>query len=70
MTNPPRLIDEWGWVAHSNPPEVTPIKDTSAHLSGEKCWCHPFYDGDVLVHNAEDGREKYEKDSFYRKKPS
>jgi hypothetical protein len=48
------------WLAQDNPPEVTPINDLRPHMVGKKCWCKPFYDEDVLVHNALDGRETLE----------
>lgn len=46
------------WIACDNPPEVTPIDDLKPHQEGEGCWCKPFMDGEVLVHNSLDGREK------------
>lgn len=50
------------WLAEGNPPEVTPIDDLKPHVPGTGCWCGPFMDGDVIVHNAMDRREKtYEK---------
>lgn len=49
------------WLAQDNPPEVTPIDDLREHVVGINCWCHPFMDQEVLVHNALDGREKYER---------
>ena len=55
------LID--GWTVYNTPPEVAPVNDLRPHEIGKvECWCNPFMDGDVLVHNALDGREKtYEK---------
>lgn len=48
------------WIAQDNPLEVTPVDDLRQHDSGAKCWCRPFMDGDVIVHNALDNREAYE----------
>jgi len=48
------------WLAQDNPPEVTPINDLRPHTVGKRCWCKPFYDEDILVHNALDGRETLE----------
>lgn len=49
------------WLVENNPDEVSPLDDLRAHGSGMRCWCNPFMDGDVIVHNALDGREKYER---------
>lgn len=55
------LID--GWTVYNSPSEVAPINDLRPHEIGKvECWCNPFMDGDVLVHNALDNRENtYEK---------
>jgi hypothetical protein len=49
------------WIATDDPLEVSPRNDIKDHISGESCWCNPFMDGNVLVHNAMDEREKYER---------
>jgi hypothetical protein len=49
------------WRVLSNPPEVLPIDDAREHDYGEKCWCQPFDDDGVLVHNSADEREKFER---------
>ena len=49
------------WQAQNNPPEVTPINDLREHIPGVDCWCQPFMDEDVIVHNALDGRERFER---------
>ena len=36
-------------------------------LDGETCWCHPFWDDHILVHNSLDNRELFEPD---RKTPN
>ena len=46
------------WQALSNPAEVMPLEDLKPHLEGIACWCKPFDDDGVLVHNALDAREK------------
>ena len=40
---------------------VIPLKDLREH-DGENtdCWCHPWWDGDILVHDAMDRRQEYE----------
>lgn len=41
---------------------VWPIDDLKSHdIDSSNCWCHPFYDGDILVHNAMDKREMLER---------
>jgi hypothetical protein len=48
-----------GWTVYKQPAEVAPINDLKPHEIGKiECWCNPFMDGDVLVHNAMDKREK------------
>lgn len=39
-------------VAH-----VVPREDLRAHEMSEGCWCHPFEEDGVIVHNAMDERE-------------
>ena len=39
---------------------VLPINDLKEHDKNKNCWCRPNVDGDVVVHNSMDGREKYE----------
>ena len=42
---------------------VVPLNDLKPHVeSGRWCHCKPRIDGDVLIHNAYDGREFFEKD--------
>lgn len=53
-----------GWLVSellSGGMEVTPIGDTRDHTSGEGCWCSPFDDDGVLVHNSLDRREEFER---------
>ncbi len=46
------------------PAEVHPVDDTRPHVMeavGGKCWCGAEANEDgTIVHNAADGREKYE----------
>ena len=50
-----------GWIVTEDPLEVSPKSDLKEHLSGETCWCRPFIDDGILVHNSSDEREKYER---------
>ena len=44
-----------------DPAVVYPIADLRGHdIYSEKCWCHPFWDDGVLVHQSMDRREEYE----------
>ena len=49
------------------PPQVLPASDTREHALctyNSSCWCDPTYTEEgVLVHNAADGRERYEPDT-------
>jgi hypothetical protein len=38
-----------------------PIDDLRPHDESAGCWCRPFLDGEVLVHNAMDSREQVER---------
>ena len=40
---------------------VSPIDDLRPHEKSETCWCHPFRDCEVIVHNSMDRREEYER---------
>jgi hypothetical protein len=55
MTQP--TITNIGWQVYKMPSEVAPINDLKPHEIGGECWCNPFMDGDVIVHNALDRRE-------------
>ena len=47
-------LDEHGW-------QVWPTNDLREHdldIRRERCWCRPFWEDHVLVHNSMDGREK------------
>lgn len=43
------------------PPHVWPLDDLKPHVvDGGKCWCEPRDVDGIIVHNALDGRERYE----------
>jgi hypothetical protein len=42
------------------PYHVIPINDLREHECSEGCWCKPYDDEGVWVHNSMDGREIYE----------
>lgn len=40
---------------------VYPLNDLRDHITeGADCWCRPTIDGDLVIHNALDEREKIE----------
>jgi len=43
--------------------QIWPLGDLRQHIvDGSGCWCHPTIDDDgLVVHNALDGREAYER---------
>ena len=40
---------------------VYPLDDLREHILKGKCWCHPFDDDGVTVHNSMDRREEFER---------
>lgn len=43
---------------------IIPLNDFKEHIQSKDCWCHPKaleHDDKVIVHNAMDQREKYER---------
>lgn len=42
-------------------PHVMPINDLRDHTLSTDCWCRPFSDEGVIVHNSMDRREEYER---------
>jgi hypothetical protein len=40
--------------------QVIPVNDLREHSLAD-CWCQPFDDEGVLVHNSADGREFFER---------
>lgn len=49
------------WIAFTDPLEVLPRGDLREHTFGRKCWCKPFEEDGVIVHNSMDGRERFER---------
>lgn len=44
------------------PPCVYPLNDLRDHEpDSPSCWCKPFLDDGILVHNSMDGREQFER---------
>lgn len=41
--------------------EVIPQSDLRPHDDGFGCWCEPFDEDGVCVHNSMDGRERFER---------
>ena len=45
---------------------VVPKDDLRPHSESLDCWCRPFMDGEVCVHNAMDHREHVERGETLR----
>lgn len=54
--------DTLGWInttdARDGTEHIVPVEDTEKHLF-KGCWCKPFTDGAVIIHNSADHREDY-----------
>jgi hypothetical protein len=73
MTYGARIIDlrdlppseaPWGWQscpAGDDGAEILPLWDLDHHELGGDCPCGGRYDGEMIVHNAFDGREPFER---------
>lgn len=62
MTDVPNAT---GWRADG--PFVYPLNDLREHdVENPKCWCQPFYEDHILVHNSLDQRELNEPDRKIR----
>jgi len=48
-------------IADDGVAHVIPNNDLREHTEKENCWCVPFWDEHVLVHNSMDRREEYER---------
>jgi hypothetical protein len=49
-------------VREDGTPCVYPLNDLRPHdLQINGCWCRPFWDDHVIVHNSMDQREAYER---------
>lgn len=40
---------------------VVPLDDLREHAIARTCWCHPFDEDGICVHDALDGRVAYER---------
>lgn len=52
------IVDEYADI------HIIPLNDFKEHIQSKNCWCNPKsleYDDQVIVHNAMDQREKYER---------
>ncbi len=41
---------------------IYPLNDLKEHLISIACWCKPFGDDELIIHNAADGREFVEEE--------
>lgn len=48
-------------IREDGAPCVYPLDDLRTHDINGECWCRPFMDEHVIVHNAMDRREEYER---------
>jgi hypothetical protein len=53
-------MGRWKIVIASGERHVMPIDDLKAHYTYD-CWCVPFDEDGIWVHNSMDGRELYER---------
>lgn len=55
-------MNNHGWACYetSEGPHVVPINDTREHKLSDDCWCSPFMDEHIHVHNSLDDREAFE----------
>jgi hypothetical protein len=51
----------WEAVLFGCERHVWPLDDLRPHLSAFHCWCRPFDDEGVWVHNSLDQRELFER---------
>lgn len=47
-------MKDWAVTAKNN---IIPMNDLREHIEEDRCWCQPWYEGDILVHNSADRRE-------------
>lgn len=64
-------LPPWAWYTCSQQAggytDVVPEWDVNDHFFGETCACEPIMDTNgLLVHNAFDGRERYERGTALR----
>jgi hypothetical protein len=53
-------MNDWELIDITRALHVVPRGDLREHDINKSCWCRPTDEGDVVVHNAMDEREKYE----------
>lgn len=51
----------WLVIETSTLPHVLPDGDWRDHDVDAPCWCAPYQDDGVIVHNSMDQRERYER---------
>lgn len=54
----------FGWIhlPFGKHVHVLPLNDTKEHeVGGDTCWCDPEVDDGVMIHNAADEREDFER---------
>lgn len=56
LSNNWRVVETFDHTRH-----VIPTDDLKSHQPTAQCWCRPFDDEGVLVHNAMDKREEFER---------
>ena len=52
------------WLATSE--HVIPLNDLRPHQEAPECWCRPFDDDGIWVHNSMDKRELAERGEVHR----
>jgi hypothetical protein len=54
-------MSQWEVIETMCGNHVMPIDDLKPHDADQRCWCTPFDDEGVWVHNSKDRRELYER---------
>ncbi len=58
----------WSVFIEDGEKHVVPDDDKREHvLASQECWCRPFLDDDIIVHNSLDGREDHESGGVHPK---
>lgn len=55
----------WDIFKTEDSPHVVPKNDLKPHTLKINCWCKPFMDDEVIVHNSLDRREYVERGEAY-----
>jgi hypothetical protein len=50
----------WEIIESGGRNNVIPQNDRKDHSPGFGCWCEPYEDGNIIVHNSSDRREMFE----------